>query len=62
MQRMAPDLPQDYLNQLQQLTSIGAVVLTIALDRQLLRDNTYWVNVPKTGRACPSWRWSSIPT
>jgi protoporphyrinogen oxidase len=47
MQRMAPDLPQAYLNQLQQLTSIGAVVLTIALDRQLLRDNTYWVNVPK---------------
>ena len=47
MQRLAPELPNDYLAQLNELESMGAVVLTVALDRQLLRDGTYWVNVPK---------------
>jgi protoporphyrinogen oxidase len=47
MQRLAPDLPDDYLAQLNNLESMGAVVLTVALDRQLLKDGTYWVNVPK---------------
>lgn len=47
MQRLAPDLPQNYLSELNDLESMGAVVLTIALDRQLLTDGTYWVNVPK---------------
>ena len=47
MQRIAPDLPPDYLGSLQRLKSMGAVVLTVALDRQLLRDGAYWVNVPK---------------
>lgn len=47
MQRLTPELPQDYLAQLNDLESMGAVVLTIALDRQLLGDGTYWVNVPK---------------
>ncbi|MBX3015486.1 MAG: NAD(P)/FAD-dependent oxidoreductase [Caldilineaceae bacterium] len=46
MQRLAPDLPADYLAQLGQLKSMGAVVLTVALDRQLLQE-TYWVNLPK---------------
>jgi protoporphyrinogen oxidase len=46
MQRIAPDLPADYLSQLRSLTSIGAIVLTVALDRPLMRD-IYWVNMPK---------------
>ncbi len=45
--RMAHDLPPDYLGALDALTSIGAVVLTVALDRPLLRDGSYWVNLPK---------------
>lgn len=47
MQRLVPDLPHSYLSQLADLKSMGAVVLTMALDRQLLQDGTYWVNVPK---------------
>lgn len=47
MQRIAPDLPADYLGRLKNLTSIGAVVLTVALDRPLLTDGAYWVNLPK---------------
>ena len=47
MGQMAPQLPTDYLEQLAQLKSMGAVVVTVALDRQLLTDGTYWVNVPK---------------
>lgn len=46
MQRLAPDLPLGYLGALNKLTSIGAVVATVALDRQLMQD-TYWVNLPK---------------
>ncbi|MGL4651529.1 MAG: FAD-dependent oxidoreductase, partial [Caldilineaceae bacterium] len=47
MERLAPDLPPHYLGRLQALTSTGAVVLTVALDRQLLTDGAYWVNLPK---------------
>ncbi|MBK8049369.1 MAG: NAD(P)/FAD-dependent oxidoreductase [Anaerolineales bacterium] len=47
MQRLAPDLPPSYLGQLRQLQSMGAVVLTVALDRQLMKD-VYWVNVPRS--------------
>lgn len=47
MQRLAPDLPAGYLAQLNGLESMGAVVLTISLNQQLLKDGTYWVNVPK---------------
>ena len=46
MQRLAPDLPPAYLAQLGALKSMGAVVLTVALDRKLM-ENTYWVNLPK---------------
>lgn len=46
MQKVTPVLPGDYLAQLSALRSMGAVVLTVALDRPLLT-NTYWVNVPK---------------
>jgi protoporphyrinogen oxidase len=46
MERMVPALPAGYSSQLRQLKSMGAVVMTIALDRQLTAD-TYWINVPK---------------
>lgn len=46
LQRLAPDLPVSYLSQLASLRHMGAIVLTVALDRPLLKD-TYWVNVPK---------------
>ena len=46
MQRLAPELPAAYLSQLASLRHMGAVVLTVALDRPLLKE-TYWVNVPK---------------
>lgn len=45
LRRMAPELPSDYLGQLQELKSMGAVVLTLALDRQLMPE-TYWLNIP----------------
>ncbi len=46
MRRIAPDLPADYLGQLGQLQSMGAVVLTVALDRKLT-DDMYWISLPK---------------
>ncbi|MCB8953375.1 MAG: NAD(P)/FAD-dependent oxidoreductase [Ardenticatenales bacterium] len=44
--RLAPALPPDYLGKLLQLKSLGAVVLVLALRRQLLTDGTYWLNIP----------------
>jgi protoporphyrinogen oxidase len=46
MRRLAPDLPQAYLGQLGKLRSLGAVVLTVALDRKLTQDQ-YWISLPK---------------
>lgn len=47
LSRMAPSLPPDYLAQLLQLKSMGAVVMTLALKRPLMADsNTYWLNIP----------------
>jgi len=46
MQRLAPDLPAAYLGQLARLKSMGAVVLTVALDRKLTED-MYWISLPK---------------
>jgi protoporphyrinogen oxidase len=46
MGRLAPDLPDDYRSSLSRLRSMGAVVLTVALDRQLMRQ-VYWANIPK---------------
>ncbi|MBI4769516.1 MAG: NAD(P)/FAD-dependent oxidoreductase [Chloroflexi bacterium] len=43
--RLAPDLPSAYLNTLLALKSMGAVVLVLALDRQMTR--FYWHNLPK---------------
>ena len=47
LSRLAPELPPDYLAQLLALKHMGAVVLTLALDRPLLPDRqTYWLNIP----------------
>lgn len=47
--RLTPDLPGDYLGQLLQLDSMGAVVLTLALNHSLLGESgTYWLNIPAT--------------
>ena len=45
MVQLAPDLPSGYVEQLQALKSLGAVVLVLALDRQLTQ--YYWHNLPK---------------
>ena len=44
--RLAPDLPADYHDQLTSLTSLGATIVILALDRQLMTDGTYWLNLP----------------
>ncbi len=46
MTKLAPDLPPGYLGQLRNLKSMGAVVLTVALDRKLTED-MYWISLPK---------------
>lgn len=45
MARLAPDLPSDYLGQLLELKSMGAIVLILALTHQLMA-RTYWLNLP----------------
>ena len=55
--RMAPSLPPGYLGQLQELKSMGAVVLTLALRRQLMEE-TYWLNIPA---ASPDKRQNEFP-
>jgi protoporphyrinogen oxidase len=47
MAKMAPSLPADYLQGLLALKSMGAVVLTLALDRPLSPQGYYWYNIPK---------------
>jgi len=46
MARLAPDLPEAYSAKLRALKSMGAVVMVIALDRQLT-NGVYWHNLPK---------------
>ncbi|HEY1017260.1 MAG TPA: NAD(P)/FAD-dependent oxidoreductase [Herpetosiphonaceae bacterium] len=46
LRRMTPSLPANYAAGLDQLKSIGALVLTIALDRSLT-NGTYWMNMDK---------------
>jgi protoporphyrinogen oxidase len=47
MSRLAPQLPPDYLSALNNLKSLGAVIVIFALDRQLSREGYYWHNLPK---------------
>ena len=44
--RLVPQLPPGYFEQLKKLRSLGAVVMTIALRRSLMKD-VYWLNMPK---------------
>jgi protoporphyrinogen oxidase len=46
MSRLAPDLPAAYTEKLRHLKSMGAVVMVLALDRQLTK-GIYWHNLPK---------------
>jgi protoporphyrinogen oxidase len=57
--RLAPALPQNYLGQLLELKSMGAVVMTLALKRPFMPDNqTYWLNIPA---ATPDKEQNEIP-
>lgn len=47
LSQLAPALPAAYLEQLLNLQSMGAVVLTLALTRPFMPDDlTYWLNIP----------------
>jgi len=48
MARLVPSLPESYLSGLRSMRSMGAVVLTAALDRQLSPQGYYWYNLPKS--------------
>lgn len=45
--RTAPSLPNQYLEQLLRLKSMGAVVLVLALKQRLSEGGIYWHNLPK---------------
>ena len=47
MARLCPDLPGSYLKGLLELKSMGAVVMVLALKRQLSEQGYYWFNLPK---------------
>ena len=47
MARLAPGLPQSYLDNLLKLKHMGAVVMTLSLKHQLSAQNYYWFNIPK---------------
>lgn len=44
--RLAPELQDEYRAKLESLVSIGAMCMVLALDRQLMHDGTYWLNLP----------------
>ncbi len=46
--RMAPELPETYLEGLLSLKSMGAVVMILALKQQLSTQGYYWYNMPKS--------------
>lgn len=45
--KLVPELPTDYTAGLRALKSLGAVVMVVALNRQLLTNSVYWMNLPK---------------
>ncbi len=45
--KMAPALSSDYLEQLLDLKSMGAIVMILALKHQLSEQGFYWHNLPK---------------
>ena len=48
MALLAPDLPENYLQGLLSLKSMGAVVMTLSLKQQLSEKGYYWYNIPKS--------------
>lgn len=46
--RLAPELPQDYLQGLLGMHSLGAVVMVLALRQPLSPEGYYWYNLPKS--------------
>lgn len=46
--KLAPELGQEYLRGLLDLKSMGAVVMTLSIDRQLSAQGYYWYNIPKS--------------
>ena len=46
--RLAPDLPENYLQGLLDLKSMGSVVLVLALKQHLSEEGYYWYNIPKS--------------
>lgn len=46
--KIAPDLSADYLQGLLSLKSMGAVVLTVSINRQFSPEGYYWYNMPKS--------------
>ena len=46
--RLAPSLPETYLHGLNQMKSMGAVVITLSLKHRLSEQGHYWHNLPKT--------------
>lgn len=44
--RVVPNLSEAYAEKVGALESLGAVALILALDRQLMTDGTYWLNLP----------------
>ncbi len=51
---MVEGLPAAYTADLSGLKSIGTVVLVLALDRSILTDGTYWLNLPEGEFPCLS--------
>ena len=45
---LVPDMPSAYLEGLLHLKSMGAVVMILALRRQLSEEGYYWFNIPKS--------------
>jgi len=44
--RLAPQIEGDYAEKVRGLRSMGAVVVVLALDQQLMTDGTYWLSLP----------------
>ncbi len=47
MARLVPSLPENYLQGLLALKSMGAVVMVLSLKRRLSEEGYYWFNLPK---------------
>ena len=47
LSKICPDLPENYLQGLFKLKSMGAVVMVLSLKRQLSEQGYYWFNLPK---------------